>query len=554
MEQLPTSTAPINQNLLKIFIVFAIALNLTGLFVTIIGPDGALYASIAKEMAITNNYLELKYAGGDWLDKPHFPFWVTAVFFEIFGIHTWSYKLPGILFLFAGAYYTFLFSKKFYNKETSLLAVLILLTAQHIVISNNDVRAEPYLTGLIIASVIHFHAAYAEKSFLHLLLATLFTACSIMTKGLFAVIPIGGAIAGHLIIHKDWKNLFHTRWLIAGILTLIFILPELYALHYQFDLHPEKEVFGRKNVSGIKFFFWDSQFGRFFNTGPIKGKGDIFFFVHTTLWAFLPWSVVLFTGVFLFIKKNSQRPSNAEWLCISGSLLTFLIFSVSKFQLAHYLNIVFPFFAILAAHYLSELKIKAWSSPIYMIQVGLISIMMLAVIVIHVVYRPDNLSLFNLLLLLAFLVMLLLPGKFWNFSFKESTIYRTALAAIIINLYLNLVFYPSLVRYQSGSEAAFYINEINISNLPVVALHNSYHLNFYFENQYILTDTITEFPSRPFYIYLPCTDADKIKNQGIQLQVLKKFEDFHITILKGSFLNKKTRSNTITEFCVGIVN
>lgn len=63
----------------------------------------------------------------------------------------------------------------------------------------------------------------------------------------------------------------------SGIILLIFISPELICLYIQFDSHPEKIVFGNTHVSGIRFFFWDSQFGRFFNTGPIKGKGDPFF-------------------------------------------------------------------------------------------------------------------------------------------------------------------------------------------------------------------------------------------------------------------------------------
>ncbi|MBL0132485.1 MAG: hypothetical protein IPP43_16420 [Chitinophagaceae bacterium] len=93
-----------------------------------------------------------------------------------------------------------------------------------------------------------------------------------MTKGVFTLIPVGAAMAGELIIKKNWKELFHWKWLVAGALLVVFISPELYSLWYQFDRHPEKTVFGKTNVSGIRFFLWDSQFGRFLNSGPIKGK------------------------------------------------------------------------------------------------------------------------------------------------------------------------------------------------------------------------------------------------------------------------------------------
>src|SRR3569833_488075 len=191
---------------LYLFIFLAEMVIFSGLFTTIIGPDGTMYATIAKTMVLRQDYVNMYVLNRDWLDKPHFPFWVTALSFNIFGIHTWAYKLPGILFMMMGAVYMYLFAKRLYNKEIALWSVLILLTAAHIVLSNNDVRAEPYLTGLIIASVYHFYRSYQPVNYWHLLAGCVFAACSIMTKGMFAIITIGGAIGGHLIIQKDRKQ------------------------------------------------------------------------------------------------------------------------------------------------------------------------------------------------------------------------------------------------------------------------------------------------------------------------------------------------------------
>jgi hypothetical protein len=125
-----------------------------------------------------------------------------------------------------------------------------------------------------------------------------------MTKGSFrAGAPICGAIGGHLLITRQWKQLFSVKWLIAAALILIFIVPELYCLYVQFDAHPEKLIFNTHNVSGIKFFFWDSQFGRFFNTGPIKGHGDPFFFVHTACGRSYPGRCYCLSRCFSRLKK-----------------------------------------------------------------------------------------------------------------------------------------------------------------------------------------------------------------------------------------------------------
>jgi len=197
-------TIPAKQlNWFYILIGAAVLVNFSGLFVTIMGPDAALYATIAKTMVQHHDYTNLIVNGTDWLDKPHFPFWIAALSYNTFGISTWAYKLPGILFLLMGAWYTYRLAKELYNERIALWSVLILLTSQHILLSNNDVRAEPYLTGLIIAAVFHFYRANRDNNYWHLLAGCVFTACAIMTKGMFAIIPIGGAIAGQLIITKQ---------------------------------------------------------------------------------------------------------------------------------------------------------------------------------------------------------------------------------------------------------------------------------------------------------------------------------------------------------------
>src|SRR5437868_4564167 len=86
-----------------LFIGVAVVINFTGLFTTIMGPDPSLYATIAKNMVLRNDYAGLYAWGADWLDKPHFPFWVIALFFKYFGFKTWAYKLPAILFMLMGA-------------------------------------------------------------------------------------------------------------------------------------------------------------------------------------------------------------------------------------------------------------------------------------------------------------------------------------------------------------------------------------------------------------------------------------------------------------------
>ena len=544
--------------LLYLFIGFAVLLNFSGLFVTIMGPDAALYGSIAKTMAHNNNFTDLFVQGKDWLDKPHFPFWVTAIFFKVFGVTTWAYKLPGILFVLMAAAYTYQLAKELYTKETGLWAVLILLTSQHILINTMDIRAEPYLTGLIIGSVYHFYKSLGKKWFLHLLIASIFAAFAVMTKGIFALIPIGGAVAGQLLIKKDWKMVFNFRWIVALILILIFILPELLTLYAQFDAHPEKIVFGRTNVSGLKFFFWDSQFGRFFNTGPIKkANGDPTFFLHTILWAYLPWCLVLYAAVFQFFRKNFKAPAQAEWYCISGSLLTLLIFSVSKFQLPFYITIVFPFFSILCAQYICSVKKESSVKALKYVQVFVSTIMVLLIVVLHYFFKPANLNALDVLLLLVPVVLFVLISLGKNGG-RYKIFFQVCTVAFLVNLYFNLAYYPKLLKYQADSEAAFWLNDHNKSNLPIVQTRIAfgYSLELYANAPVYFYRPGEEnlLPPKPYLLYGEKDYIDQLVKSGVQVKRIKTFEDFRITKVKGKFLNHATRNEVLSSCEVVLID
>src|SRR3569833_3033589 len=85
----------------------AILVNISGLFIRIIEPDSALYAAVARAIADTGDFINLRVEGKDWLDKPHFPFWMAAISLRIFGISSWAYKAPALLFWAAGGWYVF---------------------------------------------------------------------------------------------------------------------------------------------------------------------------------------------------------------------------------------------------------------------------------------------------------------------------------------------------------------------------------------------------------------------------------------------------------------
>jgi len=534
-----------------IILVLAILAHLTGLLNDIFISDSALYASIAKEMAISNNFLDLTFNGVDWLDKPHFPFWISTLSYKFFGINTFAYKFPAILFTFLALFYTYKLAKELYNRETALLAVLILATAEHLVISSNDVRAEPYLTGLIIASVYYYHRLILDYKLRNLLLASLFAACAIMTKGIFTLIPILGAVGGELILKRNWKLIFNWRWVFSAGLIGLFISPELFALYQQFDSHPEKIIFGQTDVSGIRFFLWDSQFGRFFNTGPIKGQGDPFFFLYTLIWAFLPWSLLMYYAIYKRFRNNLPVLNRKqEFFTISGAILALLIFSLSGFQLPHYTNVIFPFLAILTADAVRNFQGKGEIRFFSISQWMNIILIIGGLFILHLIFKPGIPPATAIIALIMVLGGVILIMRFPPSS-KMKIIYYSCLVSVFLNFYLNIIFYPEVLVYQSGARAAEYANDHYPGEIIRTFKVSKFTLHFYADAEvrdfWIMEDLFRETGSQDFLLFTGETDLNNIQSDNIDYQILKVFDHYHTTMLSGKFLNQNSRKEALAK-------
>ncbi len=522
--------------------------NATGLFVTILEPDSAVYATIAKTMVQRHDFVNLLVNGKDWLDKPHLPFWLTAISFDIFGLSTWAYKLPAVLLVLGGAFYTYEFATLLYNKRVAVVAAIIFLTAQHIIIASSDVRAEAYLTAFVIGAVYHFYQSSKLSSPAHLVVGSVLAAAAVMTKGLFVLIPIGGAIAGGLLLSRQWTQAFRVRWLAAILLIFLFISPELFSLWQQFDAHPEKVVFGRTGVSGLRFFFWDSQFGRFFNTGPIRGQGNPFQYLHVIIWAFLPWSGPLFAATYDAIRKlGSRQAKTAEYFTLSGGLVTFLLFSLSQFQLPHYLNIAFPFFAIMTSAYILDLRTRTsirWANAWQWVVVGTAFVVCIA---LQVLVRPQQWAGPAALLGIGALLLLHLQKKLWE-QWNTRLIATLAIASTFANLYLNGYIVPTLMKYQAGSEMAFYLNE-QYPGQPVIQPGSaySYALEFYLRSSVTALDVPSLQEVRLPQGALVYAPASVLRPLSDKYQLLHRTASYPVSRPTLTFLNAATRDRVLGE-------
>ena len=358
------------------WVLLTLLVNAVPLFTPILNEgDSVLYAALSQHMVNTGNWNDLILDDRGWLDKPHFPFWLGALSFKLLGVSVFAYMLPGYLCHLVGGYYTYRIARLFQGRDTALIALLVYVSAYHLMYTTTALKAEAFLTAGITAACYYWLRYDAHARWKYLLLGALFSGISVMTKGVFTLITISSGLLCMWIYQRRWIELFRWKWLAALLLTVLCVLPEVLALYRQFDLHPEKTVFDQTGVSGIRFFLWDSQFGRFFNVGPITNKdGNTLFFVLVFLWAFLPWVAVFVPACWRALRSQGglEDTQRAQQVFLLGIFfVSFVMFSLTSFQLDYYTVIVYPFAAILCAPVLLSACAGAGSAGVRRAQLGM---------------------------------------------------------------------------------------------------------------------------------------------------------------------------------------
>lgn len=534
-----------------LLLIAALLVNFCAINTGFFTDDPGLYGAIAKQLVYKHEFWQLFTYGHDWLDKPHLPFWLVLVSYKIFGISSWSYRLPALLCFLLSLLYTWLFTKKYYDQLTAIIAVLIVSTSLHIIMSNTDVRAEPYLMAFIIGAIYHVSNLQDRFSVSQLLLAALLTAFAIMTKGIFVIAPIYGALGGQLLLQGKLREAFKLKWLALVLLTLIFTAPEFYALYIQFDLHPEKVVFGRQHVSGLKFFLWDSQFGRFTNSGPITRKqSDIFFFVHTLLWAFAPWCLLFYFALGKSVKKVIGGIKQPEYYTLCGGLLLLILFSVSGFQLPFYTNIIFPLFAIITANFcVQHLPNKAENSFRTVAQWLYIAAFTIAIFLLHFILHPG---------VPTYLVIgmgILLLGIVCFIRSKQEPHLKVFLLSctvmVFVGFYVNTTLYPVIIENKGEIKAADYVNHFVPDSITVYSLKDqNNNFQFYCNRpvKLILFKKLSTTPSDPGAVfYADQETVDYLHNQHIAFKIIWQGWDYPQENILPAFINHNTRTSTLQK-------
>ncbi|WP_281542742.1 ArnT family glycosyltransferase [Maribacter aestuarii] len=535
-------------------ITLVILVYIIGMFVTLFENDSAQFAVMAVRMVQENDFLSLFKGPEEYLDKPHMHYWLAAISFKIFGLHDWAYRIPGILATLLAAYSTYGLGKLLYNEHTGKLAALIFMTAQTIVLSAIDVRTDAVLTGFTIFSIWQLARYIQYRSLVAIVLGAFGAGIAFSTKGQIALLVIGLPLLCHIAYTRKWKSFLSWKVVLALLIFALTIAPMLYAYYHQFDLHPEKVIRGKSDRSGIFFIFWEQSFERLSGEGIGKNSSDYFFFFHTFLWVFIPWTIIAITAyccrVKTFFKLKFAYNPKYEFLVLGGITFVFILISFAQFKLPHYLNVTIPLFSILTASYLYNLyrfDKKRAVNVLLGCQYFILGIVFISCsLICFFVFKLKTPWAWGVLIF-AGLVTIYYALKRENHYVRLITI--SVCASLLLNTVLNLHFYPNLLNYQGGSSMAQIVKEkeIPVDNIYKIGKDYTWALDFYNQHPVKLSNLDAVKAAKDIWVYVNQNELEELRNAGVDWDKQYSVKHFRITRLQAKFLNPNTRYKVLNN-------
>jgi len=294
-------------------------------------PDEGRYAEIAREMAVTGDYITPRIDGIKYFEKPPLQYWATALSYEVFGPHNWTARLWTALCGFLTMLAVFFFARRYYSLERAVLATAVLASSLLFTVMSHlntlDIGVSFFMTLIAMALAVLFSPGHEESEYKKAnLVLWIAAALAFLSKGLMAFVLPGFAAVIFLLVRREWTVFKRIKWLWGIPLCLAILLPWVLILSQR---HPE---FAR-------FFFIHEHFERFLTTSHHR-EGPWWFFLPYLLVGCFPW-------LFFIPRLKWNDPKTLFFLI--WSLAIFSFFSASSSKLAPYVLPIWPSLALLAA-------------------------------------------------------------------------------------------------------------------------------------------------------------------------------------------------------------
>jgi len=425
--------------LVLLLLVFVFSLNLPMVV------NAAKYAQVSREIVESGNWINLTIAGEAYDQKPPLLFWIGALFFSIFGVSTAVWKVSVILASLLGIYSVYQLGRLLYNELTGRFAALFWTVSVGYLYFHNDIHTDTLLADTVIFSIWQMAAYFKNKKSIHFNLGMAGIGLSMLAKGPVGLVIPAFATGAHLLLHRQWREIFHPRWIMGAGLVFLMIIPALAGLFNQFG------------AEGIKFFFWTNNMWRI--TGSYAGhNSDPFYYIHTSLYMLAPFTVFALAGIgksirHVFTGWGKFTPID-EFYTLGGIVPYLLILSVAKAKNPHYMIAVIPLLMILAAAFavrmtsgLTGIRTK---KTVYSFNLLIVALLWIIILLFWLWLFPEKRVIFWIGFG-AMAILLFYFGQSYKGISRQTALLTVSSLAFMLSLYVSI--YPKLMKYHSPFQA-----------------------------------------------------------------------------------------------------
>jgi 4-amino-4-deoxy-L-arabinose transferase-like glycosyltransferase len=313
-------------------------------------PGEGQHAEIAREVAVSGDWLTLRLTGVRYFDKPPLLYWLIAAGFKGFGVSEWAARLPAVLGAAAAVAGTTLLGARLLGPGPGALAGAALLSCALFAAFGRYVRPETLFVAAIqwgfTGLLLGLGGSGAGRSRGWAVVGCAALGVAALTKDVIGLAGPLAAIALALALAGRLRPI--GRWLPAsGLAALLVLGLGWYAL---------------ASMRNPGFLWYTVVDNHLLNAVQLRRFPDedvplssLEFLLVAGLGAF-PWTIPASLEVVQLVRRRAWRiAGDIPWVALAlWAVGLVLVFTLSAFKLPHYGLPVYPAIALLAARWWSR--------------------------------------------------------------------------------------------------------------------------------------------------------------------------------------------------------
>lgn len=513
--------------------------------------DEINFAESAREMLVSNNFLQVQIDFIPFNEKPPYFIWMQALCMHFFGVNEFAARLPNAIIGIATLLSILAIGKRLKNKAFGLLWVVVYISSFLPNFYFKTAIIDPtfnlfIFAGIYFASKLTENTEFAPKKLVHksrrksVFWAGIFIGLAVLTKGPVGLLLFVLTYLLFFVINRFKRTNSFFEMLLFGMVCLFTI-----SIWYGLEWYVHGDAF-------IKGFF--QRHLDLLRTQDAGHGGPFFYHFVVLLFGCFPASVFIFGG----IKKHhfaSVLLQNFQKWMLSLLIIVLLVFSLVQTKIIHYSSLsYFPitFFATYFLYYLLEGKRKwKWYHALLFLLIGILwgSAVALAPIVgqnIDIIkdfvknsdpFAYANLdavvywSKYEAIYGLSFITLLIVSAVFFatkNVKFGISTLLVSS--AIFIQTVMVL-FTPRIEQYTQNAAIEFYESKAGELCYIETLGYKSYANLFYGKKSNTLPhkeveELIEEYSEIPIYFVCKINRKEHYLSEYPQLEILYEKNGF----------------------------